>query len=78
MQQQAVPAAGVQLHRPKLGAWPAVVELVPDVPGLPVERGPGAVRVAVHPPTLGSENNNSLYGNENNLFVWGFTFHKPH
>ena len=28
MQQQAVPAAGVQLHRPELGARPAVVEPV--------------------------------------------------
>ena len=52
MQHKSVCITDVQIRRQDLRAGPAVVELVAEVGGPPVEAGAGAVRVRVHPPVL--------------------------
>ena len=50
MQHKSICVTNIQIRRPDLCAGPAVVELVAEVRGPPVEAGAGAVGVRVHPP----------------------------
>ena len=52
MQHKSVCVTNIQIRRQDLRAGPAVVELIAEVGGPPVEAGAGAVRVRVHPPVL--------------------------